>query len=178
MGSFSYFCAKPINMKNIVAANQGLEVIWYLRLTNALIDFVVIMAILFIIIIFCSLLTYAGIYGPSEWFQTMSEGGYRLLGIASLYLYYSIMEITTQRTVAKFITGTMVIAEDGSKPEPRSILGRSLCRIFWIEAFSFIRAFPRGWHDSASGTYVVHTKKYKEIIELKDALDEIGVAAL
>ncbi|WP_162927107.1 RDD family protein [Flavobacterium psychrotrophum] len=107
-------------------------------------------------------------------FNEMGDGMDRLITAIYMFLYYSIMEITTQRTVGKYITGTMVITEDGAKAEPRSILGRSLCRLFWLEALSFIRDFPRGWHDSASGTYVVNAKKYNEAVRLKDMLNEIG----
>ena len=161
-------------MRNTVAANPDLLVKWPIRLANYAIDVVVILILMFISGIIASLLTYAGIYGPSEFFNEMGKGMDRLITAIYMFLYYSIMEITTQRTIGKYITGTMVITEDGSKAEPRSILGRSLCRLFWIEALSFISAFPRGWHDSASGTYVVNAKKYKEATRLKDMLSEIG----
>lgn len=163
-------------MKNIVASNPELEVIWYLRIANYAIDIIVVLALLFISGIVASLLTYAGIYGPSDFFSEMGDGMSRLVGVVYLFLYYSIMEITTQRTVGKYITGTMVINEEGLKPEPRSILGRSLCRAFSLEALSFLRAYPRGWHDTASGTYVVNANKLKEITRLKNAIDEIGTA--
>lgn len=161
-------------MKNTVAANADLEVKWFIRLANYAIDVIIVLFLMFLSGIVASLLTYAGIYGPSDFFNEMSNGMDRLITAIYLFLYYSIMEITTQRSIGKYITGTIVITEDGSKPEPRSILGRSLCRLFWIEALSFISAFPRGWHDSASGTYVVNAKKYNEATRLKNMLSEIG----
>ena len=162
-------------MESIVVINPGLEVIWYLRLANSAIDFVIILMLVFFTAIIAALLTHIGIYAPNEWFATMNSGGERLLGAGSIFLYYAVMEATTQRTIGKYITGTMVIDESGYKPSIKSILGRSLCRIFTIEVLSFFKMFPRGWHDSASGTYVVNAKKYRDALRVKEAFNEIGM---
>ena len=164
-------------MRNIIEENPEVKVMWYLRLANTVIDFIAIMAFLIVLGLFAGLLTHFDIYGPAEWIGGMSDLGYRLLFTVTFFLYYSLMEGLTQRTLGKLITGTMVVTEDGSKPQLKSILGRSLCRIFSIEAFSFLAEYPRGWHDSASGTYVVKVKKLKEIIALEKDFGQIGITA-
>src|SRR5690606_1079137 len=89
-------------------------------------------------------------------------------------LYMFLMENFTQRSLGKFITGTMVVSEKGGKPSVKSFVTRALCRIIWLEMLSFIGAFPRGWHDTASNTYVVDRKKYMEALKTKNSINEIG----
>ena len=51
-------------MENIVVTNPELEVIWYLRLANSAIDFVIILMLIFFTAIIAALLTHIGIYAP------------------------------------------------------------------------------------------------------------------
>ncbi|RDI06773.1 RDD family protein [Flavobacterium sp. AG291] len=165
-------------MSKSFVVDNDLSVDWYIRLANVLIDIVAIYILAFVLFIFIYILAGLGLDGLGLWLEGLSDRDFNLLGVGLMMAYYMIMEITTQRTVGKLITGTIVISEDGSKPEAKSIIGRSLCRIFTIEALSFLRAYPRGWHDSASGTYVVKVKKYKEIMDVlnvKDSIDHIGI---
>lgn len=96
------------------------------------------------------------------------------IGIVVLLLYYNIFEIFFARTIGKFITNTVVVDIDGEKPSSQEILIRSLCRLIPFDAFSFLGAPDKGWHDSISKTYVVK----KELLENKKkqfySLDEIG----
>lgn len=70
--------------------------------------------------------------------------------------YYVFFESIWQRTITKWITGTKVVMNDGSKPPFSRILGRTLCRIIPFEAFSFlVDSHPVGWHDRISHTLVV-----------------------
>lgn len=71
-----------------------------------------------------------------------------------LAIYYPTMEITTGKTLAKFITKTRVVNEKGEKPEALTILGRNLARLIPFDNLSFLFG-SRGWHDSVSGTRVV-----------------------
>ncbi|MCA9066572.1 MAG: RDD family protein, partial [Planctomycetaceae bacterium] len=74
-------------------------------------------------------------------------------------LYYVFMEAVFQRSLGKLVTGTMVVAADGSRPSFGKILGRSFARIIPFEAFSFLGSkTPTGWHDTLSGTRVVKTR--------------------
>lgn len=79
------------------------------------------------------------------------------LGLAISFTYFSLTEILFQRSLAKFVTGTKVVSENGSRPSVGQILGRTLSRYIPFEAFSFFggQGYPVGWHDSLSGTRVV-----------------------
>ena len=70
-------------------------------------------------------------------------------------LYYSILEATTGKTIAKFITETKVVNEEGKKPDLGTILLRSLCRFIPFEQFSFLGSDNSGWHDKLSKTRVI-----------------------
>lgn len=78
-----------------------------------------------------------------------------LLAIISGMIYYSTLEFTTGRTIAKFITRTKVVNENGERPDYRTILIRSLCRFIPFEPFSFLGSDNSGWHDDFSKTKVV-----------------------
>ena len=72
--------------------------------------------------------------------------------------YYIVMESLTGRTMAKFITRTKVVMENGDKPTFEVILTRSLCRLIPFDAFSFLGDDGVGWHDSLSKTRVISVK--------------------
>jgi len=76
-----------------------------------------------------------------------------LLAFIIMFLYYSIMEATTGRTVGKMITRTRVLNDDFSEPELGTIIKRTFCRFIPFDQLSF---FGNGWHDSISGTVVVN----------------------
>ena len=71
-------------------------------------------------------------------------------------VYYNFFEIFFARTVGKFITQTIVVDENGEKPNHERILVRTLCRLIPLEILSFLGMPCRGWHDSISKTYVVN----------------------
>ena len=97
-----------------------------------------------------------------------------LLGYGLSLVYYFIFEALTQRTVGKYVTNTIVITLDGTKPDLDTTLKRTLCRIIPFEAFSFFSADARGWHDTMTDTAVVDAKKYTEALNLKNSFSEIG----
>ena len=70
--------------------------------------------------------------------------------------YYNVFEIFFARTVGKFITQTIVVNENGEKPNLETILVRTLCRLIPFELLSFLVMPARGWHDCISKTYVVN----------------------
>ena len=70
--------------------------------------------------------------------------------------YYNVFEIFFARTVGKFITQTIVVNENGEKPNLETILVRTLCRLIPFELLSFLVMPARGWHDRISKTYVVN----------------------
>ncbi len=81
-----------------------------------------------------------------------------VFGIPILLLYYFVLEVTTGRTLGKFVTGTRVVDESGGKPSVGQILGRTFCRLIPFEAFSFFGTPCRGWHDKIPKTFVVKVR--------------------
>ncbi len=82
-----------------------------------------------------------------------------LVGLMVAVGYFVFTEALFQRTLAKFITGTMVVNADGGRPSFGQIVGRSFARLIPFEAFSFLGSRnPVGWHDSMSGTRVISTR--------------------
>jgi len=69
--------------------------------------------------------------------------------------YYYIMEVYCQRTIAKFITKTKVITNDGNKPKKISILIRTICRLTpFVDQISYLIK-RNGFHDRLSKTMVI-----------------------
>jgi uncharacterized RDD family membrane protein YckC len=69
--------------------------------------------------------------------------------------YYTIMEASTGRSIAKYITKTKVVNEKGETPSLGNAFVRSLCRFIPFDAFSFLGSENSGWHDKFSNTRVV-----------------------
>lgn len=83
----------------------------------------------------------------------------QLIGMFFFTLYYLFLEATFGWTLAKLITGTRVVNEEGHKPGFMSVLGRSLARSVPFEAFSFLGKTGVGWHDRWSNTRVVSIRR-------------------
>jgi len=103
--------------------------------------------------------------------NTLTEYGFT---IVLVLIYYNLFEIFTSRTLGKFITKTIVVDENGNKPEYQTIMIRSLCRLIPFDALSFLGATSRGWHDSISRTYVVQKNLLEEKKKLFNSFEEIG----
>jgi uncharacterized RDD family membrane protein YckC len=91
-----------------------------------------------------------------------------------IFIYYSIFEIATGRTLGKYITKTIVVDEYGDEAFSADIIKRSLCRLIPFDAFSFLGASGRGWHDSLSNTYVVKKDELERKKQLFTSFEEIG----
>lgn len=166
-------------MENItVKIDSTMLVSWHKRLLNLVVDVIAVMAIFVVIGLIGVVLSLLGYDGLLLWFDEMDGTTDRIVTTLVMSAYVFTMEVFTQRTVGKYVTGTMVVLENGSKPTTKAILTRALCRIIGLEAFSFISKVPRGWHDTASNTYVVDARKYKKALELKNSFDEIGTVQL
>jgi uncharacterized RDD family membrane protein YckC len=72
-------------------------------------------------------------------------------------VYYTILEYTTGRSIAKFLTATKVVSCKGEKPALSFVLLRSLCRYIPFEWLSFFGTSKTGWHDRFSKTRVINT---------------------
>ena len=79
-----------------------------------------------------------------------------LIGSVLAIIYYTLQEMFTGRTLGKIITQTKVVMVDGTKPSPKKILVRTLCRFIPFEFLSFFGSSPQGWHDEISDTIVIN----------------------
>ena len=121
------------------------------RFLNSLIDSILIYALTVAYGIYNALnSSYANDY--------MDEGTFYFLFIIIYFLYSSIFELTTGKTLGKLITKTHVVKEDGEKLDLKTAIGRSLCRIIPFDAFSFLGS-NIGWHDSISKTRVINDEE-------------------
>jgi uncharacterized RDD family membrane protein YckC len=145
------------------------------RFLNYLIDFVVQLVIGLIIgiliIIIGSLLGFVGL---EEKFDNTNRFEDYIIGAIISLIYFIPFESITSRSIGKFITGTIVVMEDGSKPDSSVILKRTLYRLLPFNALTFLGTPSRGWHDSKSDTYVVNKKEFEAKFELHNSFEDIG----
>ncbi len=146
------------------------------RFLNYIIDVVIIYAIIFglsfVIAIIATLLEADSFLEKLQSLNGLEE---YLVYFLIMIPYFTLMESIFSKSIGKFITKTMVVLEDGSKPESGIILRRTLCRIIPFDGLSFLGSPSRGWHDSITETYVVRKDDFERIKELFYAFDEIGV---
>jgi len=156
-------------IENDLHASQGQ------RFANFIIDYVcqiiLLMGMTFVFVIVMTIFGREDVLSRIEGMNKVEEYG---LGILISLIYYNIFEIFTFRTIGKFITKTVVVDAYGEKPTSNEILIRSLCRLIPFDAFSFLGAPGKGWHDSISKTYVVKKDLLEERKRGYNSLDEIG----
>jgi len=92
--------------------------------------------------------TFYVIYWQYKYFQ------YYKVFYFTLFVYYTILEAISTRSVGKLVTMTKVTTTAGKRPAFYRILLRSLLRLTLIDAF-FIPFIGRALHDQLSGTRVV-----------------------
>lgn len=100
----------------------------------------------------------------SNWVSSLSVVESFFFGLVILFFYYGLTEMYFSRTFGKYFTKTMVVKHEGSRPNMKSIIVRTLSRLIPFEPFSFLTA-EQGWHDTLSVTYVV--KKHDFIAKKK-----------
>ena len=144
------------------------------RFVNFIIDLVGYYALSFVVGLILGILEVIGLTGALNFLATMGTLGSLVFGIIIVVTYFSVFEILTQKTLGKFVSKTMVVMEDGTKPTTKDILARSFCRLIPFEAFSFLGSDARGWHDSMSNTYVVDIAKFEAKKMSHTELDQIG----
>lgn len=93
-----------------------------------------------------------------------------LFTLFTILMYYFIFEYFFQKTIGKLVLGLKVVNEhDGSKPDFKTIVKRTLSRIIGWEAIFYLFG-NRLWHDSWSDTVVISEKKFAD----QNEIDEIG----
>ncbi len=125
------------------------------RFANYIIDLIGFVIFSFIVGIVLGVLLVALFPENTGWLETENSIMEYLFGAIVGIIYYGLQEHLTGRTIAKYITKTKVVMEDGSKPELKAILIRSASRFIPFEAFSFLFGEPSGLHDKISKTRVV-----------------------
>lgn len=98
---------------------------------------------------------------------------YLLLATVINIVYFGLFESLIMRTPGKFVTNTMVVKEDGTRPGDGRIFLRTLCRLIPLEFLSFLWRPGIGLHDSFSRTRVVDIYEFKRH-QVKD-VEEIGI---
>jgi len=84
--------------------------------------------------------------------------GSRIFILFLFFLYYTIFESLTGKTLGKYLTKTKVVNPDGKKPVWTRVLLRSLCRLIPLDQISFLFDIKYGWHDTLSKTIVIEEK--------------------
>ncbi len=157
-----------------VHIDSSMLVTWHKRLFNLLIDIAVVLFIFMLVGLVGVIASLLGSDAILVWFDQLDSTTDRIITTLVMSAYLFTSELLMQRSVGKLVTGTMVVMQDGSRPTAKAVLIRALCRILSIEALSFISKVPRGWHDTASDTYVVDAKRYKAALQVKNSFEEIG----
>ena len=104
-------------------------------------------------------------YAASNWLKSLTLIENFFFGLVILFFYYGLSELYFFRTFGKYFTKTMVVKHNGSKPNMKSIIIRTVSRLIPLEPFSFLSA-DRGWHDTLSVTYVVKKHAFIEKTKL------------
>lgn len=145
------------------------------RCFNCVVDFVFILIFIFVFtlaVVITGNIFQIGVY--DMWVGIMRD-----LGIWGTYLcfamfYYLVLESIFGRTMGKIITGSIVVNENGIKPNFGIIFKRTLCRLIPFDAFSFLSKSERIWHDSLSKTYVVEKADLEKDMEIFYSIGLIG----
>ncbi|WP_313804846.1 RDD family protein [Flavobacterium sp.] len=145
------------------------------RFGNYIIDLVIQYALLFLFgVLLAVIATAIGNTDILEWLGNIPTIQSYAIGYLVMLLYYASTEIFLSRSIAKYITQTVVVDQFGEKPDSSTIAKRTLCRMIPFNHFSFLGGGARGWHDSISDTYVVQKKVFEEKKRLFYSFDEIG----
>jgi lipoprotein-releasing system ATP-binding protein len=122
-------------------------VIWWKRVVNYLLDW-------FFIGLITSFLAKS--IGDKITFDNLFDWTHLFYSSLVVYLYYTLFEGFTGRTLGKFITQTKIaIRSDGTKVPFTRCLLRSLGRFIPWEFLTFFSKKPLGLHDTISNTIVI-----------------------
>ena len=152
---------------DIIASKQ-------MRFVNLIIDYFTklfaFVSIIFLIQLFSE---FTGSDISFDWIDDMNKIEEYLLGAIVSIIYYAIFESLTARSVGKYVTNTIVVLEDGSKPPIEAILRRTLYRVIPFDALSFL-GHNRGWHDKYTDTFVVSKSGLQAAVKRHNDFNTIG----
>ncbi|MFT5822184.1 MAG: putative RDD family membrane protein YckC [Crocinitomix sp.] len=126
------------------------------RFVHHLIDSIVFMGVCTSILVF-----YGDSFIGELDYKVGSTITYLIIGIIARLMYYPIFETLFGATPGKFLTGSKVVKEDGSKITFDQSWIRTFSRIVPFEPFSFLGK-DKGWHDAWSKTKVVITEERQD----------------
>jgi uncharacterized RDD family membrane protein YckC len=133
------------------------------RFLNFIIDLLIIYIIAVCIVATINIIgDVTSSYGISNWVKSLSLIENLFFGLVILFFYYAFTEMYFSRTFAKYFTKTMVVRVDGSKPNTKNFMIRTVSRLNPIDPFSFLGKTERGLHDTLSATYVVKKHEFVE----------------
>jgi uncharacterized RDD family membrane protein YckC len=133
------------------------------RFLNFIIDLLIIYIIAVCIVATINIIgDVTNSYGVSNWVKSLSLIENLFFGLVILFFYYAFTEMYFSRTFAKYFTKTMVVRVDGSKPNAKNFMIRTVSRLNPIDPFSFLGKTERGLHDTLSATYVVKKHEFVE----------------
>ncbi|MDI1307399.1 MAG: RDD family protein [bacterium] len=136
------------------------------RFLNFIIDLLIIYIIAVCIVATINIIgDVTDSYGVSNWVKSLSLIENLFFGLIILFFYYAFTEMYFSRTFDKYFTNTMVVRVDGSKPNTKNFMIRTVSRLNPIDPFSFLGKSERGLHDTLSATYVV--KKHEFVAKMK-----------
>ena len=160
---------KTFTITATILATQGQ------RFLNLLVDlffiYIIVLSVATTIILIADV---TGHFSVSTWVETMSWTAILGYSLVILFLYYFLTEVYFSRTLAKFVTRTVVVQKGGTKPTIKMIFIRTICRFIPFEPLSYLGNATRGWHDSISGTYVVKKNKLAKNMKYFYAPEEFG----
>ncbi|OXB18447.1 RDD family protein [Flavobacterium reichenbachii] len=125
------------------------------RFLNFIIDAIIIMIIVRVVIQFLNILEISNTINSFDRIERY------LFWSGVSFVYYGITESFFSRSPAKYLTKTIVVMADGSKPTLMVILVRTIFRILPLEPLSFLRGRALGLHDENSRTFVVIKSKFE-----------------
>ena len=163
-----------MNRKNTFLISDDIIATRQTRFTNYMIDYLVQIAIFFTLIMSSQIIAEL-INKPLSiaWLENMNKIQEYVFGAVISIVYYSFFESITARSIGKYVTNTIVVMEDGTKPPTETILRRSLYRIVPLNALSFLWG-DRIWHDKYTDTYVVSKSGLAAAVQIHNNLSEIG----
>ena len=145
------------------------------RVTNYFVDLIIQYAILFgfalVLVIIGNLFE---LYAIAQFIGSFDAWDEYLAGMVMVIMYYGITETLLGRSFAKYLTKTVVVYHDGTKPDATAIMKRTFSRLIPFDALSYLNDDTRGWHDRISATYVVKKEVLDEMLLLHRSFDEIG----
>ena len=145
------------------------------RILNFIIDLVLIYILVFVVALSLSLIeTLFGVNSFSNRLGRITEFESNIIFFFFFFTYYISLEFFLGQTIAKFITGTVVVLKDGTKPNFFNICIRTICRLIPLDGITFLGNAGSGMHDTFSKTFVVKKTIFKRSFNSHQDFQELG----